>query len=87
MELFQDSCDVMGPKYVGPIQQEFLQPLQKHIPVQNSFVKHRKKKKSSGILAGTFFFFFAQKNNSWKQELPTYQWISTANNFIAEYML
>ncbi len=33
--------------------QEFLRPLQNHVPVKNSSGKSRKKKKSSGILSGT----------------------------------
>jgi hypothetical protein len=51
----KNSCD-HGKK------QEFLRPLQNHVPVKNSSGKHRKKKKSSGILAGTFFI--VQKINS-----------------------
>jgi len=51
----KNSCD-------SEKKQEFLRPLQNHVPVKNSSGKHRKNKKSSGILAG--MVLWVQKINS-----------------------
>jgi hypothetical protein len=62
---FRNSCPAGIPaknSCKSEKKQEFLRPLQNHVPVKNSSGKSRKKKKSSGILSGTVFW--DQKINS-----------------------